>query len=559
MMTAHSPRPSPLVMSLPLELTELILIFTAILGFPEAIAVVAQTCQVMRTLIYDAPDQHLWREIYLTTFDDPRVSEGSDVSDHTQYHPNPCEDSGDKKDFNWGAEFRWRVWTANYVRRATSSGRMPPSGHPSFFPGTMLQSEMAANLVALESLLSVIKTALPYPPPAQIPPPSSSSSEKPPPTRHPTYPVFPHSPASYAPTARDTPIKGNGPSVLCPNAPDLSPSYVQSLNIRWFQSVLSSGFPPLLTARFSGDQLPGGPQGFWEGQVETKMMHTFGKLLTATGFLPIPFVGVVERRDASTQTEKQCDEDLHTGEEDGASSSSTISSIGIQTAEASFGSVSHQTILENEAETTFSSLSFNPNMTAEAQRRRARRVARMRVYNMRYLARERHWGPYLYPPASASGLYARPSAGDHEDDFLEPILSIFAEHEAGHPNHDQDDETSDSDDENHPYGDNGIPTGLREPIPLGPPPSPSLLRADWSYLAAVRVVVEANLREAVGPEELMGLMWLDGLRIGSAPREMLPGGQCKEECMYSEPSKGKGKEKDIGDGWDWAGVSGVWR
>ena len=36
------------------------------------IAALAQTCQQLRTLIYNAVDNHLWRSLFLAAFDDPR-------------------------------------------------------------------------------------------------------------------------------------------------------------------------------------------------------------------------------------------------------------------------------------------------------------------------------------------------------------------------------------------------------------------------------------------------------------------------------------------------------
>jgi len=76
--------------------------------------------------------------------------------------------------------------------------------------------------------------------------------------------------------------------------------------------------------------------------------------------------------------------------------------------------------------------------------------------------------------------------------------------------------------------------------------------------------VEANLRESVGAEDLSGLMWMDGLRLGSMPiRAKLPGEESLEEPAKVTKTKGKGKassaEEEHVDGWDWAGVTGVWR
>jgi hypothetical protein len=56
---------------LPIELVEEILILCAASRAYRAIAAMSQTCQQFYLLVYKTPDSHLWREIFLTTFDDP--------------------------------------------------------------------------------------------------------------------------------------------------------------------------------------------------------------------------------------------------------------------------------------------------------------------------------------------------------------------------------------------------------------------------------------------------------------------------------------------------------
>ena len=63
------------LLSLPAELLENILICCSAHGHPSSTAALAQTCQQLRTLVYHAADRHLWRAVFLTTFDDPRVLE----------------------------------------------------------------------------------------------------------------------------------------------------------------------------------------------------------------------------------------------------------------------------------------------------------------------------------------------------------------------------------------------------------------------------------------------------------------------------------------------------
>ena len=110
-------------------------------------------------------------------------------------------------------------------------------------------------------------------------------------------------------------------------------------------------------------------------------------------------------------------------------------------------------------------------------------------------------------------LYCFPMA-DHVEPQAAPALAdldtlIIPESKANihpHPPHD------------HEHAHNVILQFPPEPFPPPPLPAQNELRADWTYLAGVRIVVEANLREAVRPEALAGLVWLDGLRRGSAPK-----------------------------------------
>ena len=63
----------PLLLSLPVEVTEDILVLLAANSSPRSISALAQTCRHLRQLIYDPLDKFLWRRVFLTTFDDPRA------------------------------------------------------------------------------------------------------------------------------------------------------------------------------------------------------------------------------------------------------------------------------------------------------------------------------------------------------------------------------------------------------------------------------------------------------------------------------------------------------
>ena len=61
------------LLALPAELLEDILVLLAQSDYPATIGHLARTCKAMNRLIYSPADKHLWRRIFLTTFDDPRM------------------------------------------------------------------------------------------------------------------------------------------------------------------------------------------------------------------------------------------------------------------------------------------------------------------------------------------------------------------------------------------------------------------------------------------------------------------------------------------------------
>ncbi|KAH9946734.1 hypothetical protein B0H21DRAFT_387623 [Amylocystis lapponica] len=443
----RSPTAPPTILTLPAEITELVLIFTAAGGFPTAISAFSQTCRVFRSLVYTTTDHHLWREVFLTTFDDPRHP-GGQTSAEALAAKDVQEKADADKPFDWGTEFRCRVWTANYIRASTDG-----TSHPS--APTARSAACARDTLALDSLLSVVHSARPCPPtivfsflsPAHTTPRPGSDAAS-----NPTYPIFPPQPHTLlSALRRPTPSASTPIGYLC------------SLNIPWFEAVLARGLPPALTALIAGPSWDGGLAGHLRTPHDARRMHAFGQLVAYTGFLPSP---------ASA-----------------------------------------------------------PDMSAAAQHARARRLARMRVYNMRYLARARHWGPFVRVDGGAPALYS-------EDEDVA--------------------EAEDKEDTAGPAEEDALPTCAQ-------------LRPDWAYLGAARIVVEANLREAVGAQELSGLVWLDGLRRGSAPCDTGAGGAPREDAVRSwraapDGDRGKGREidhardrADAVDGWDWAGVTGVWR
>lgn len=86
------------VFQIPLEITEHALTFL----HPRDVASFSQTCQSARTVVYHNPDQFLWRELFLSYFDDPRRCQGHSIS------------------YNWKNQVQRRVKAELIALRCTS-------------------------------------------------------------------------------------------------------------------------------------------------------------------------------------------------------------------------------------------------------------------------------------------------------------------------------------------------------------------------------------------------------------------------------------------------------
>lgn len=111
-MSSASYSPSDTLLSLPIELQELTLIYSALYD-PLSVASIAQSCQYFYTLVYKATDTHLWREIFLTTFDDPRPLEDILKFPFSNEHSNGIH-------FDWHGQFTSRMSARKFVKRYTS-------------------------------------------------------------------------------------------------------------------------------------------------------------------------------------------------------------------------------------------------------------------------------------------------------------------------------------------------------------------------------------------------------------------------------------------------------
>ncbi|KAI0739862.1 hypothetical protein C8Q80DRAFT_1274893 [Daedaleopsis nitida] len=551
------------ILELPPELLEHILVSVAAAGFPHAIAAFAQTNKANRALVYNTTDNHLWREVFLATFDDPRASGGGPGWER-------CASSKDDHQpwdaFDWGAEYRKRVWAADRFEHRTDPSREPGA------EWVTEEEETHRNVRAFDAVLSVISTALPCPFTIELS--FLPSTDRPSYTRIPLTPTSNYS--TFPPVPQAIGGQADGPGRIFGDS-------VRARNIAWLEPLLARGLPPKINAIFAGERWDGGLTNQFLERDEFREMHAAGRLMACTGFIPSP-PALVPKDIVSAFKDR---------------------SITSLSPSASKG----------DAETTYRS--------EAKQRSRARRLARMRVYNMRYLTRDRHWGPFL--PIAANKNESHRNAVE-EDVLLHPILALFSRVTARHQ-HAGDDSGGDEDEEGDEFDDeitledelehesaiaredtddpmepvfdgnaqagevlnnNNDLAGPAEaeadddddgtddteegpdPGPAEPgspatkkPPTSSQLHPDWAYLAAVRVVVEANLRDSFQLADLRGLFSLDGLRSGSAPWDAAAYKPPIEPESSEEPGgscKGKEKATDDGEivGWDWAGVTGVW-
>ncbi|KAJ7456595.1 hypothetical protein FB451DRAFT_1048210, partial [Mycena latifolia] len=213
----------------------------------------------------------------------------------------------------------------------------------------------------------------------------------------------------------------------------------------------------------------------------------------------------------------------------------------------------------------------------------ARAIARTRVYCTQYLMPERCWGPFqpldptqphVYAWRNRLSRAAPPDSDSQDADIAIRTASSSRNYHAFHPSH-------------------GIDFSDNRTHPTYVFPAPHRVVPDYGFLAAARLIMEANMREKFNLEvqfdpagsvsklaaadvgldisEVVDAMQsLDLVRMGGAPgfwevwRPEKPEGDDDETLPTPLPTpvdKGKGRATENSDveGWDWAGVEGEWR
>lgn len=110
------------IFTLPPELIEETLILSALCGFPSTIAKLGQTCRYFHQLIFRPNDNHLWREAFLTIFDDPRPLLGR-LRNATTFASTTELARGLEIPIDWASEFMERMDAQRIIKRCAMENR----------------------------------------------------------------------------------------------------------------------------------------------------------------------------------------------------------------------------------------------------------------------------------------------------------------------------------------------------------------------------------------------------------------------------------------------------
>ncbi|KAI0357274.1 hypothetical protein OH77DRAFT_1399499 [Trametes cingulata] len=260
-----------------------------------------------------------------------------------------------------------------------------------------------------------------------------------------------------------------------------------SRNISWLRDTLANGLPLTLTNKLSLDNVD--PE--WHNSPEGLAI---GQVISHLGFLPVPIV------ESTHSAPLQPPMKSRRGAAKDSSSSAKASMMAV-------------------------------DMSEQAQRQRALWYARPHAFDLSYLSRRRHWGPYL--PVYAEG---ETPFDDTDSEYV-----------------DDSDADPDSDDPDwEPPNADVSPT-------LNAPP-PEKLLPDWSWLAAARIVAECTLRAHQTAEDIQKLELWDNLRAGTWIRPVDDGPVSEDsDSVPVEGAHGEDKSAGGKNERDWAGVEGVHR
>ena len=557
MTTTTTTTVSPMtLLTLPSELIETVLISSR---SPRTVAAVAQTCRKLRTLVYASPDSHLWRALFLTTWDDPRPALA---------HRALVDPRIDLAPWDWGTEYRRRVSADKWLKAwrrdicpfddddadtTTTSSTIDPAWR------TTAHAALAAvldTLLTLQPFPATLPIALRVLTPTAISPyPTGNEGSGMGDRRARTTSAPPLPPLlivlATGISAFDTSRSGMrvGRMVYGPHATRAADSDLEAARAPWPTPSL----PPQLVRTLLAScvvkvrGVPGYAPSLsgTAGWARDGLGDVFHRIVCITGFVPIPPpMGVVSMRVSGSVSD-------HAGSDSAAMADAEED--GGKEAEA------------HRISTTFPS--------CHQQYTDARVLARRRVYDMQYLCGNRLWGPYQIvtrlshdtrpgaspldatkkegTPAStgdrdcrlgtlawAMGMDIEPDSDSTSDDSKDEdwhdpsdrgqgSSAPFGRRGRGRKQSNRSQDTTDADidiEPEHPLISLIVDAADNEPVthptssssrrrtrranPRLPPNcsvkpceiKPHHLRPDYAYLASVRIVVEANLRELFGNE-----------------------------------------------------------
>ncbi|THU84770.1 hypothetical protein K435DRAFT_783647, partial [Dendrothele bispora CBS 962.96] len=334
-----------------------------------------------------------------------------------------------------------------------------------------------------------------------------------------------------------------------PCQPDVD---IESVNVSWLNGLFSHGFPNVLTERLIS-RPPFNPQlnandsvNSQFPELKSKILRpswemsdagrTFYRLLLWTGFKPY---------DRSSSQGSSSSDDHESPAESMSPAAKQAGSPGDHTRSSHYDLRSTSKKLEREV-----------FLSEDRQQRLARTVAQHRVYNMRYLSKDRLWGPFLPIKINHDDVDQKGKGKQKLEDFKsedvdqddpeddaqvwegkrkehtdrspENSLRILREiRDFGVPLDEDDDSLSSEDEEDEDYdpahqNDDDLspvtsdfdihPSQL--PVDRGSEPYPThphRLFPDYVFLSAARTVVETNLREIMtgdyGPNHVLFRPW----------------------------------------------------
>ena len=407
------------LLTLPSELIEAVLICSC---SPRTVASIAQTCRALHTLVYGSPDSHLWRELFLTIWDDPRPA---------LQHRSLVDPRIDPTGWDWATEYRRRVsadkWLKAWRRDIYLTDEETPVVGKDVH--TDLDTEWyTTTLSALSAVLNTLLTLRPFP----ATPPIALTVLTPAISSYPTGNI-----------GSGVPVDGSERRERMTNAPPLPPLlfvFASGLDLSYQESrsgvrvgrmvygphasravvaptptlIPTPSLPPQLVRTLFASRmvevrgLPG-HLPFLSGADEwgeDALGDVFHRIVCITGFVPIPPPLVATT--TSTSTSEFIADDARSAAVDTEVRKNQQRNTRVEyerrrLGEEAFGEEHEEHDRCESGEQSDASTAFP---TPLQQRADARTLARRRVYDMRYLRGDRLWGPFQIVTREALG--ARP-------------------------------------------------------------------------------------------------------------------------------------------------------